>query len=253
MIDGTFNVHRRVFDDPMFQDEPFTRREAWLWLIATAVFRPYRMTWGKHVVLLQRGQLVASYAQMATAWGWHRDKVRSFLRRLKANAMIETDTPADTGKATPKGTPPCRVTICNYDKYQATPSDEATPQATPQATHKNEGIKNPSSLRETHPAHARAGACRLPANWEPDSMVWNKLTTEYGDRLDCQGVLEKFRDHWWASTKATAIKKDWNAALRTWFRREITDAQTARPSADQRRTEGRARLRAAAETPGLFK
>jgi hypothetical protein len=42
MADGTFNVARGVFDHPVFAPEPFTEREAWLWLIAEAQWKPVR-------------------------------------------------------------------------------------------------------------------------------------------------------------------------------------------------------------------
>jgi hypothetical protein len=43
---GAFWVSRGVFDHPLFRGEPFTQREAWLWLIAEAAWKPGRQRIG---------------------------------------------------------------------------------------------------------------------------------------------------------------------------------------------------------------
>lgn len=52
---------------------------------------------------------------MAKAFGWSEPRVRRFLNRLKADAMI--DAASDAGQTV--------ITICHYDKYQA--PQEASP------------------------------------------------------------------------------------------------------------------------------
>lgn len=109
---GGFLMSRDWFKHPVFADEPFTEREAWAWLISESAWKPHRYRAGNVLVNLKRGQIVHSIRYMATAWQWHRNKVSRFLKRLKIETMIGTDT----------GSGVTVITICNYDKYQLSPT-----------------------------------------------------------------------------------------------------------------------------------
>lgn len=105
---GVFAVDRGIWDHPMFADEPFTEREAWSWLIGEASFKARTRNVGGKVVKLERGQLAASVRFIAERWKWSKSRVDRFLKRLKIETMIGTDS----------GTGLLVITICNYDKYQ---------------------------------------------------------------------------------------------------------------------------------------
>lgn len=105
---GVFGVDRGIWDHPSFADEALTEREAWIWLIGNAAFKPHTKRVGSVVVELARGQVAASSRFMADKLGWSEPRVRRFLKRLKADAMIDAAIDADITV----------ITICNYDKYQ---------------------------------------------------------------------------------------------------------------------------------------
>lgn len=105
---GFIAVDRDVFDHPIFAKEPFTEREAWLWLIAEAAWSDRRIRVGSAVVELSRGQTAHSLRFMAARWKWSEARVRRYLGRLKNDAMIDA-------VATQQST---QITICNFDKYQ---------------------------------------------------------------------------------------------------------------------------------------
>lgn len=122
---GTVNIARDLWDDPTFRDEEMSQREAWIWLIANASWKPRTTRVGDHVVDLQRGQLAASTRFLADAWMWSEPKVRRYLVKLEDQRMICRNT--DAGITV--------VTLCNYDNYQNTPRDgdaEATQPPTQQ-------------------------------------------------------------------------------------------------------------------------
>jgi hypothetical protein len=135
---GVFAVDRGVFDHDCFADEAFTEREAWMWLIAEAAWKPRTRRIGNAVIALSRGQLAGSLRFLADRWGWNKDRVDRFLVRLKNRDMIETET--KTGVTV--------VTICNYDAYQRVSLPDATAAATEPETparqqcDKREDIKN---------------------------------------------------------------------------------------------------------------
>ena len=107
-MSGTVNISRDLFDHGMFKAEPFTEREAWIWMIMAARWKSGKARVGDFVVDLARGEFAASVRFMARAWGWTAAKVQRLLERLKKMEMICVKT--DTGVSV--------VTICNYGKFQ---------------------------------------------------------------------------------------------------------------------------------------
>lgn len=118
MAGGVFAVARNIFEHELFDDEPFTQREAWLWLIREAAWKERRVRVGKKLCAVKRGQLATSMRFMADKWQWSEAKVRRFLKKLKSDAMVEVVSDA---LAT-------QITICNYDEYQrvSLPGDAAS-------------------------------------------------------------------------------------------------------------------------------
>lgn len=105
---GVVAMDRGIFKDPDFADEPLTEREAFMWLVSEAAWKPYTKRVGSHVVEVRRGQVVASVRFMAEAWKWSKSRVGRFLDRLKNRDTIGTDA-RDSITV---------ITICNYDKFQ---------------------------------------------------------------------------------------------------------------------------------------
>lgn len=120
---GFAKAHRELIEHPLFVGRA-DRLGAWLWLFTMAAWKPTRHDVNGKTVTVNRGQLCASYRQMADAWGWSLGAVQRFLTRLKTDTMIETQ--ADTGKMI--------ITICNYDKYQDDTLEADTPSDTPSDT-----------------------------------------------------------------------------------------------------------------------
>lgn len=117
MSGGTFNVSRDLWDDVAFANEPFTEREAWIWLVKEASWKPRERRVGRVVVQTARGQLAQSVRFMAEAWQWSKSRVHRYLKRLEGRDMLRTES----------GTGLLVVTICNYDKYQGVRDARGTP------------------------------------------------------------------------------------------------------------------------------
>jgi hypothetical protein len=104
---GVFAVDRGIWDHSMFAREPFTEREAWLWMVSSAAWAAKRVRVGRAQIELQRGQLAFATRFLAEKWKWAHSKVVRFLKRLEIDTMVSTSA---TREAT-------LITICNYDKY----------------------------------------------------------------------------------------------------------------------------------------
>lgn len=106
---GVFAVDRGIWDHDLLADsEPFSRREAWLWLVSEAAWKPHRRRIIGRQIDLTRGQLVASTRFIASKWRWSEARVRRFLSALISEQMIDAKT--DAGVSV--------ITICKYDEYQ---------------------------------------------------------------------------------------------------------------------------------------
>lgn len=122
---GVFAVDRGIWDHDLLADSsPFSRREAWLWLVSEAAWKPHRRRLAGKIIDLGRGQFAGSLRFIASKWRWSEPRVRRFFHALISDAMIDAKT--DAGITV--------VTICNYDDYQrvSLPSD-ANPEVIPDA------------------------------------------------------------------------------------------------------------------------
>lgn len=124
-MSGTINISRDLWDDDAFRDEPFTQREAWVWMVAEASWRARYKPVGIYKVWTERGQLAVSTRFLARAWKWSDSRVRRYLDMLENRRMIARVTDAHA----------TIITICKYDIYQSKASvDDA--QSTHQPTHR---------------------------------------------------------------------------------------------------------------------
>ncbi len=114
---GFFLVYRGVFPD--FGDAPYTEREAWLWLIASAGYEDTDM-----------GQINTTYSELAKAWRWtyggkdkrpNSNKSRRFLDKMAQQGRITFCNNVSVNSSQTCNKPVTReicVNICNYAKYQ---------------------------------------------------------------------------------------------------------------------------------------
>ena len=117
-MSGTVNISRSLWRDDAFKPEPFTEREAWIWMVMDASYKPRKKPVGNIWVELERGQLACSVRFMCEAWGWSKSRVDRFLKRLENRDMIGTAS----------GTGVNVITICKYDEYQSKAKPSGTPE-----------------------------------------------------------------------------------------------------------------------------
>lgn len=247
-MSGFYFMHRGWQDNPAFNNDPFSRRDAWVWLIETANYADGSWNAKGKTIQLKRGQLCRSYRDMAYAWKWDEAKVRRFCGRLQSDAMIRCV--ADAGVTV--------ITICNYDAYQpgGRVGDAATDAAPTQKrrstdAHNKEGnqgkegngeeVGEPSSVADapdppplpTSPDLFADGlpplskvvklpkGTRLSADWVLP-IEWGEWAVERGAHPDViRREAEKFRDYWHAKAGAASRKADWYATWRMWMRRTL--------------------------------
>jgi len=219
---GYFIIYREIFSHPIFAPEPFTEREAWVWMICTAAWQPCAIRVGSSVVNIKRGELVHSTRFLARKWRWSESRVRRFLKRLQGDAMIDAILTRQT----------THLTICNYDKYQnMRRSDRRNFDAASDANKKE--TKEPNKKGTTSPKKAPALAKRLPDDWcpSPETVEW--AYSEFGFTRDAlYQLLLQFRDYWIGEGGQKSRKIDWNRTFKNRCR--DVGAQGRRPNGSQK-------------------
>lgn len=133
---GTVNISRCLWDDEAFAKDPFSEREAWIWLIAEASWKPRKKRVGDYIVSLERGQLAHSTRFLASAWRWTHSKTRRFLDRIEKLDLIRRKT--DTGVSV--------ISICKYNDYQN--GAQAADTGPTQDRHTSDTNPNKGEIRE---------------------------------------------------------------------------------------------------------
>jgi hypothetical protein len=133
-----FVCNRSLFKNPLWYSEKFTKGQAWIDLFGKANHSDGWFEKNGQRVDIKRGQTGRSIEKLGEEWGWSRNKVKRFLKRLEDDHMIERKPNHLT----------TIITICNYDKYQISskhhePSNEPPdePPDEPQTIKNKERIK----------------------------------------------------------------------------------------------------------------
>jgi hypothetical protein len=124
---GYIAVARDIFERPifnrLFSHRPYSRLDAYLWLLARAAWKPRGHATPYGAVHNARAELSYTERELASAWHWRKTTVHRFLARLMAEGMIriELRRPGpETGPETgPKpGYERSTITICDYSLSQ---------------------------------------------------------------------------------------------------------------------------------------
>lgn len=227
---GVFAVDRGIFDHPLFEEERvFTRREAWLWLLSEAAWKPCRKRIGHAVIEIKRGQLSHSIRFIAAAWGWSKSRVDRFLDELRQEGMVGTTSGTGTG------TGQLIITICKYSDYQrvslpnGTASEPHRGTDAGQQRDKLEDIEDkeitPSGSNEPSGV-SRTRGTRLPSDFLPDrDYARSKGLSE----AEISREAEKFLNYWPAQPGQRGVKLDWQATWRTWVLKAVGDRRSTGP------------------------
>lgn len=202
-----------IFDHDLFDEEPFTEREAWLWMITKAAWSETRHRVGSKVHVVPVGSFFITLREMQEVFKWKSDKkVRGLLSLLERENMINVKT--DAGKT--------QVTICNYSKYQdAGRSGDAAGTQRGRTKDTNTPIYT-SSLRSEDISlvekKSEKNGSRIPEDFRPD-LEWSQKQGLKNSELKFE--FEQFKDYWTAKSGKDATKKDWQATWRQWIRNSV--------------------------------
>jgi DNA replication protein DnaD len=110
MSKGYIKLYRQSVDNPLYFAEKFTKWQAWIDLLMIANHTDRDVSVRGVMIIVKRGQALASERFLSDRWRWSRDKVRGFLVYLENKGQI---LPQKNNVTT-------LITITNYEKYQST-------------------------------------------------------------------------------------------------------------------------------------
>ena len=103
----------------------FSEREAYAYLMEEAAYKPRIREIDGMAISLQRGQLVGSFRFLAKAWGWKKDRVKRFLRKLERHGVVDMCSSYTVGhdsfttvQSTAYNRRPTIVTLLHYNAIQ---------------------------------------------------------------------------------------------------------------------------------------
>jgi hypothetical protein len=217
---GVFAVDRGIWDHPLLaSNEPFTRREAWLWLVSEAAWKPRRRRVGLTVADLARGELSHSLRFLAEAWGWPKSNVARFLEMLKTETMIGTRT--DLGITI--------ITICKYDEYQRVSLPDRDEKGTSSGTQtgqewdssgtaagqQRDKLEDTKNIKISIPRKPRKGnATPLPEGYLFPEKIAAFGAEQRLQKFEIDREHQKFCNHAKANDRRCV---DWIAAERNWM------------------------------------
>ena len=107
-IAGWIKINRRIKQHWLWQDAE--KLKWWLDMLMLANWEPKRQLLKAHIVIVERGQMVASAVTLSQRWNCSRPTVIKFLSMLENDNMILRQTLYGSISI---------ITICNYEKYQS--------------------------------------------------------------------------------------------------------------------------------------
>ena len=108
------------------------------------------------------------------------------------------------------------VTTCNGMKRDVTPNRTEAEAEAEEITPAKAGEGAPTRPAHKEPRHGKSGT-RIPQGWRP-TQAGREYAADLG--LDPDSTADAFVDWWTAANGPNAIKRDWDAAFRTWCRRD---------------------------------
>lgn len=110
---GWIKISREIANHWLWQDAE--RLKWWLDLLFLAAYEDRRQLAGKQLILLRKGQLIASLSFLCKRWGRSRTMIEPWLNLLMYDGMIEKSVSHNISI----------ITICNYEKYQDSAMEDA--------------------------------------------------------------------------------------------------------------------------------
>lgn len=207
---GFVLLWRKIQDNRLWLQEPFTRGQAWVDLFLLANHTSGNIIIRGNIVEIKRGQLGWSEESLGERWKWSRGKVKRYLSYLETIQQIERQ----------KSHIISLITVINYEKYQKNNTPDDTTDSTTdghqtvQQTDTNNNVNNGNNVKNVNNSVRRFAP--------PTFEEVQKYCLERNNSVDPQRFIDYYTSNGWRVGKNPM--KDWQATIRTWEK-----GQTSKP------------------------
>lgn len=111
MAYGWISIHRKIQDDWLWEEKPFSKGQAWIDLLLMVNHDDNTIIFDGKPMQISRGSCITSMQKLCDRWGWSNTKVKNFLKILEKDEKILLKIAPRKATA---------LTIVNYNKYQDT-------------------------------------------------------------------------------------------------------------------------------------
>lgn len=234
MSEGFIKLNRKIFQNRFWRTaRVFSEFEAWVDLISRARFEEpseYRYIDAlKKTIEIKNGQDAASIRLLASRWGWGERKVRTFLKYLQSEKMIDVSSDAGVNI----------ITLCNFAKYNSndTPKDTGNmsiinelrsqlTQLKTQADTATTQLKEYKELIETKEIQPKGCIKKAATNVATRKQVFYDSLVPFAGKYPKE-MLRAFFDYWTelnisGSKMKFEMQKTWETSKRlaTWAGKE---------------------------------
>lgn len=116
MSEGWIKLHRAIQNHWLWDDEPFTRGQAFIDLLLMVNHKDKKIMFNGELIEVKKGSKITSLRQLSDGWKWSTNKVKKYLEQLQKDGMINYKS--DNKKTL--------LTIENYSVYQGQGNTEET-------------------------------------------------------------------------------------------------------------------------------
>ena len=213
MTGGWIKLHRALTAHWLWAEKPFDKKSAWIDLLLLANHRPGKVLFGSELLELDCGDVVTSEVKLAERWGWSRQKVRGFLKKLEGDGMLRVEK--DTHKT--------KLQICRFAQYQSVAEQKTDSQQTAHRQPMNSQSTANGQPMDTYKKEKKENQIKRKERKEevfipPTLEAVQEYCREQGYSLDGEKFIDYYSSKGWKI--GSTQMQDWQAALRNWAKRE---------------------------------
>jgi hypothetical protein len=208
MDSGYIKLFRTITENPMWEDEPFTRAQAWIDILFMTNYHDSSFFVRGVEVFVKRGQFAVSEQVLSKKWNFSRTKLRKFLFWLEKKHQIKQQ----------KNNVLSIYTVTNYDRYNPEKTTEKTTDDTTERQQKD----NRKTYTRTYKNTISKDIVERPRSKvsildDPDVVAG--FIKKY-PKANVRVEIEKMKNWFLANGKT---KKDYVAFARNWFMKAFGD------------------------------
>jgi len=178
-MNGWIKLHRRLLDQPRFDDPAWL--SVWIYLLLNATHQPVEKVFDGRLVTLRPGQLITGRHVIAAKTGVHPSKVYRVLEMLKSEQQIEQRA----------GTKSSILTVLNWQSYQQ-PEQQIEQQASSRRAASEQQLNTIQEEGETEEAKKENKSTPAPHATE-FAEFWDAYPKKV-DRASAERAFSKLAD-----------------------------------------------------------